>query len=241
MSGPRRAIGFLTVLGGATEPSPAAVAWFPVVGAGFGFGLGLLWWTADRLWPAAVAAALVVVVDLAVTGFLHADGLVDSADGLLPHLDRDRRLEVMAAPDIGAFGVWVAISTFALRWAALVALRPNPFLLASLWCASRTAMAVTITWVPYAREEGLASAFGSQKNRGVLAIGLPLAVLLAGMWHGLAGLLAVIAGVGAAAMVVGLARRRVGGFTGDVLGAAGVMAETTGLVVAAAKWRSPRE
>ena len=229
MTGPRRALAFLTPFGGAAAPSPEAVAWFPAIGVALGLSLGGLWWAADRIWAPLVAAAVVVVADLAFTGLLHADGVVDSADGLLPHLDRERRLEVMATPEAGAFGVWAAVGAFALRWAALASLRPDPLLLAGLWCASRTSMAVTIARVPYARPGGLATAFGPRLSRPATFIGIPVALALAGP---------VAAGFAfaAAAAVVALARRRLGGFTGDVLGAAGVVAETTGLLVAAATW-----
>ena len=101
----RRALAFLTPLFGASEPRPKTLTWFPFAGAALGLVLGALWWGAERVWPAAVAAAIVVAADLALTGLLHVDGLADSADGLLPHLDRARRLEVMATPDVGAFGV----------------------------------------------------------------------------------------------------------------------------------------
>ena len=237
MSGARRAVAFLTPFGGAAEPAADAVMWFPMVGVVLGLGLGGLWWLAAEAWSPLLAAALVVVADLGVTGLLHADGLVDTADGVLPHLERGRRLEVMAAPDAGAFGVWVAMAVFALRWGALATMRPEPFLLAGLWCASRTAMAYTLGRVPYARPEGgLATAFGSAGREPVLALGVPAALLLAAGWRPFVGPLAVLWGLAAAAGVVLLARRRLGGFTGDVLGAAGVVGETVGLVVAAARW-----
>jgi adenosylcobinamide-GDP ribazoletransferase len=235
--GPRRAISFLTPFGGAVGPGPDAVMWFPMVGVVLGLGLGGFWWTVDKAWSPLLAAALVVVADLAVTGLLHADGLVDSADGLLPHLSKERRLEVMAMPDAGAFGVWVVVAVFALRWGALATMRPAPFLLAGLWCASRTAMAFTIGRVPYARPNGgLATAFGPGLSDPVLVLGVPAALLLAAGWRLGVGPLAVVVGLLAFAGVVLLARRRIGGFTGDVLGAAGMVGETVGLVVAAAKW-----
>jgi adenosylcobinamide-GDP ribazoletransferase len=115
-------------------------------------------------------------------------------------------------------------------------MRPAPFLLAGLWCASRTAMAFTIGRVPYARDEGLATAFGPGIRQPVLVLGVPAALLLAAGWDVLAGPVAVVVAFAAAAGVVALGRRRLGGFTGDVLGAAGVVAETAGLVAAAAKW-----
>ena len=225
----RRALAFLTPLFGASEPRPRTLAWFPFAGAALGLVLGAVWWGAERVWPAAVAAAIVVAADLALTGLLHVDGLADSADGLLPHLDRARRLEVMAAPDVGAFGVAAVVAVLLLRWAALATTAPSPLLLGGLWCASRTAMAVAARKVPYARPGGLASAFLGGRTLSTALIGAVLATGLAFAGPGVTGIAAV-------AGVVVLARRRLGGFTGDVLGASGMVGETTGLLVAAARW-----
>ena len=237
----RRALAFLTPLGGAAPPSPAALAWFPAVGAALGLALGAVWWAAAELWPPAVAAAVVVVADLALTGMLHLDGLVDTADGLLPPLDHDRRLDVMADPRAGAFGVGAAGAVLLVRWAVLSALAPRALLLGGLWCASRSAMALTTASVPYARPSGLATAFmaGGPRRRPTdlaLATGLAGAVVLGALGRGWGGAAAVAAVVAAASAVVALARRRLGGFTGDVLGAAGMVGETVGLLVAVARW-----
>jgi adenosylcobinamide-GDP ribazoletransferase len=69
-----------------------------------------------------------------------------------------------------------------------------------------------------------------------LVVGGVGAVALAAAWRTVAGPVAVVSGVAAGVGVVLLARRKLGGFTGDVLGAAGVVAETVGLFVASAKW-----
>jgi adenosylcobinamide-GDP ribazoletransferase len=191
-----------------------------------------------------MAAALVVVADLGITGMLHFDGLVDSADGLLPPLAPRRRLEVMADPAIGAFGVAVGATGVLVRWAALAALRPGILLLAGLWCLSRTIMAMVVRTQRYVRgDAGLARPFGAaesgrHRSRRLPALGLGTALamaLLAG-WRVGPGLAAGGAALFAAAGVVILARRRIGGYTGDVLGACGVVAETAGLVVAAGRW-----
>jgi adenosylcobinamide-GDP ribazoletransferase len=232
----RRALAFLTPLFGASEPRPATLAWFPFAGAALGLVLGALWWGAERVWPAAVAAAIVVAADLALTGLLHVDGLADSADGLLPHLDRARRLEVMATPDVGAFGAATVGAVLLLRWAALATTAPSPLLLGGLWCASRTVMAVTARTVPYARPGGLASSFLGGRVLPAAIVGGALAVALAFAGPGAPGAVAVGAVVVGAAGIVVLARRRIGGFTGDVLGASGMVGETAGLVVAAARW-----
>lgn len=232
----RQAVAFLTPLGRASVPSPAAVRWFPVVGAGLGLALGLLWWAAGRLWPVPVAAGLVVVADLALTGLLHVDGLVDTADGLLPPLSPERRLEVMADPRVGAFGIATATGALLLRWTALTALAPAPLLLGALWCASRTGMALVARVLPYARPGGLAQPFLGPGAAGVGAGGGVVALALAVWWHPLAGPAALAGAAAGGAVVATLAQRRLGGFTGDVLGATGVVAETVGLVVAAARW-----
>jgi len=226
VSGARQALSFLTPFGGSTTPSPSAMRWFPIVGAAIGGVLGGIWWVAGEVWPPAVAAAVVVAADLGLTGLLHLDGLADSADGLLPHLPAERRLEVMAAPDVGAFGVGVAAATLLLRWSALMTMKPNVALLAGLWCGSRTLMATVAGTVAYARRDGLATAFlGGNAVWLVALAGAALSVVLAG-WAAI-GILGGLA-------VVTLALRRIGGFTGDVLGGAGVIGETVGLLVAAA-------
>jgi adenosylcobinamide-GDP ribazoletransferase len=252
----RQALGFLTIVGRSSTPTGAARAWFAPVGVAVGALVGLAWWGASEAWSPLVAGALVVVADLVVTGALHVDGLADSADGLLPHLPRARRLEVMSAPDVGAFGVATVAATLLLRWAAAASLPISGWravaLYAGLWAFSRGAMAVAMTAVPYARAGsggGLASAFvddrhaqGAGRGRAVqvalltlIAAGLGSAGCLLG--RGFPGAIALCAAALAAAGVVWLAVRRLGGFTGDVLGAAGVVAETVGLVVAAARWR----
>jgi adenosylcobinamide-GDP ribazoletransferase len=233
----RRAIAFLTPVGGAAAPSAAAVVWFPIVGALVGLAVGGVWWAADQIWPPAVAAAVAVAADLALTGLLHLDGLVDAADGLLPPMERERRLAVMADPGAGAFGVGVAIVVLLLRWTAFAALEPSAWLVAGLWCGSRTVMAVALRTIRSARPGGLTESFRGGMATPVAAYGMGLAAALACGAIGLGPGLASVAALGAgAALVFALAARRIGGCTGDVLGAAGVIGESVGLLVAAARW-----
>jgi adenosylcobinamide-GDP ribazoletransferase len=235
----RRALSFLTPIGGAKIPTRAALGWFPVVGALIGLAVGGFWWLAARAWPSLAAAALAVVADLVLTGGLHLDGLADSADGLVPPIPRERRLVVMADPTVGAFGVGAAASVLLLRFAALASIAPVPLAIAALWCFSRTSMAVASNVVPYARPGGLASVFvdgrGGRDPWVNAAVGTALAVGLA-LPDGWPAVAALIAAAVAFAAVIVLACRRIGGFTGDVLGAAGMIAETVGLLVLAARW-----
>ena len=110
-----------------------------------------------------------------------------------------------------------------------------------LWTASRTLMAGTVTAVPYVRRDGLATAFGGGgRRRGLLQPvtvgGAVLGAGLAAAWRLPAGPAAVGAALVGGAAVVGFAWRRLGGYSGDVLGAAGIVGETVGLLVAAARW-----
>ncbi len=251
----RQALAFLTPLGGAASPTRAAFLWFPIIGALLGLALGTIWWAADDALGPLAAAALVVAADLALTGALHFDGLLDSADGLLPHMARERRLAVMAEPHVGAFAVATGTTTLLLRTAALAAFgAARPLLLTALWCLSRTAMALTALTGRYARTHGLASSFLSEpaSDEGLppeprptgagppwmapATIGTILVVVLA-VADDPASLLAVVAAAAGAAGVAALATRRIGGFTGDTLGAGGVVAETIGLLTAVAVLR----
>jgi adenosylcobinamide-GDP ribazoletransferase len=230
----RAAAGFLTsVPVGAAPPGPGTLAWFPVVGVLVGLAVGGAWWAAGEAFPLLVAAGVAVLVDVVLTGALHLDGLADTADGVLPHVEGGAasRQAIMAAPDVGAFGVVSVAVALLLRVSALASIEPDPWLVAGLWSGSRTAMALALAAVPYVGG-GLGSSFG----RSPVAVwGVFPAVALCAI-AGIAGIAALVALGVAATLVVLLARARLGGVTGDVLGAAGVAGETVALVIATASW-----
>lgn len=236
------ALGFLTIVPAARRPSPGTLLWFAPVGALVGGLLGLIRWGGGTLWPPSLTAAVVVAADLALTGLLHVDGLADSADGLLGHLPRERRLSVMAQPDVGAFGVSTVAGVLLLRWAAIAALPVDRWagvaVFAAVWAMARHTMALAVAAVPYAREGGgLASVFRGASGRVLALTPAVLGVVLvsAGLAHPAAGL-GVAFGLAAGWGVISFGVRRLGGYTGDVLGAACVIVETVALVVAAADW-----
>ena len=232
----RDAVGLLTTFGRrGGELRARAFAWFPIVGAALGAIVGGCWWAADRLWTGLVPAVVVVAADLAVTGMLHVDGLADSADGLLPHATRDRRLAIMRTPDVGAFGVAVVAIALLAEVGALASQPVSVLLVVGLWAAARSLVASVPAYVPYARDEGIASTLLDGAPRWP-AFTVPVAVAVAAVGSGVRGGVAVSAGVLAGVCIVALARRRLGGFTGDVLGATIVVVETVGLIVAAGRW-----
>ena len=230
--GLRSAAGFLTTLGGAAVLSPAAVPWFGPVGAAVGLTVGATWWLGAEAFPVGVAAGLALVADAALTGLLHFDGLADSSDGLLASVDRERRLEIMRTPDVGAFGVVVLVLAIGLRWVSLASLVPHIGLIGGLWAASRTLMAAALGVQRSARPAGLTTPFRSRRG-GVMAVlvGLPVAFGL-GATASWSGIGAVAGGLVGGCVVLWFAQRRIGGQTGDVLGAAGIAVEVVGLVLA---------
>lgn len=224
----RAALGFLTPLGGARTPSPRALPWFPVVGALVGLGVGVAWWVGTEVWNPAVGAALAILVDLALTGMLHHDGLGDAADGLLPHLPRERRLEVMRQPDIGAFGVAAIGAVLLLQYAALSSMAVDVVLLVALLATTRGLAALVLASRPYARPGGLADVFRGRSPLAWVVAGGALVLLT--IDEPLAAAVALVTFAG----VVALGERRLGGYTGDVLGAAIVVAQTAGILAASA-------
>jgi adenosylcobinamide-GDP ribazoletransferase len=238
----RRAVSFLTPFGRAATPESTTLAWFPIVGALIGLAVGGVWWLAAKVWLRLIAGAVAVVADLALTGLLHFDGLADAGDGLLAPLTRERRLAAMADPAIGAFGALTVGAVLLLRFASFASLRPSPLAIAGLWCASRTAMVAMTEALPYARPDGLVQRFlgaRSKRQRGVLrgslVLGIALSAALVVLARGMRGLAALGAELIAIVLVGLFARRRLGGYTGDVLGAAGVVGETIGLLALAVR------
>lgn len=226
------AFGFLTVLGRGRPPSRSTPLFFPLVGVVLGLTLGGLWELAEDHWPALVAASLVLMADAGLTGMLHLDGLADSGDGLLAPMDRARRLEVMAQPDVGAFGMTAVVLVCLTRLSTLASTEASVLALAGLWALSRTVMAVGLTGFAYVRPGGLGETFRGASPLGPGIIGVAVGgACLAGL--GFEGLAMAVSGVVAGVGTLGLARRRLGGVTGDVLGAAGVMVETVGLIALA--------
>ena len=252
MSGPASAVAFLTVFPGRKHIDRSALIWFPLVGAVLGVLLGGIWYGADLLWPPGVAAALVVGADIAGTGTLHMDGLVDSADGLLPPMSRQRRLSVMSDPHAGAFGLVAVVAVLMVRFGALMDIHPSLLVICGLWASSRGYAASVVNLVPYARDGGIANLFNTDDSSPVrpvghshwrakgssvfpAVIGLAIAITVMSMWSPLYGLTAIAVSLGVFVLVIAFGYIKLGGFTGDVIGAAIVLAETAGLVMAAAR------
>lgn len=178
--------------------------------------------------PALVTATLTVCLLALTTGALHEDGLSDVADGFFGAHDRMRRLEIMKDSRIGAFGTLALVLGTLLRVGLLAALwqRYPPADAALLFLAGESLSRALMVWqwqmCPPARPDGLAARFGKPGKSAATRAAITAAVLLlpAFLLLSLPGLLiGLIVAVGAAYACGRFALSRIGGVTGDVLGA----------------------
>jgi adenosylcobinamide-GDP ribazoletransferase len=214
----------------------AGAAWaYPLAGVPVAVAAGMLAFAGIHLGlPAATTAGLVIVVQVVLTGAMHEDGLADTADGLWGGWSRERRLEIMKDSRIGSYGVMALILSVGLRWSALSALGsamlPTLFAVALI---SRATMIWTMAALQHARADGLSKSIGRPGARSALvaaAMALALSMLAIG---GTA--FALLASAALAALGVGaIARVKIGGQTGDILGATQQVAEIAALATAAA-------
>lgn len=198
-----------------------ASAYYPLAGYAVGGLVSLLLWLGLPL-PGGVVAALAVGAWLGLTGMLHFDGLVDSADALFAVKTPAQRLEILRDVHVGAFGLAAGVLALLTLWSVLAAAIPwyAPLVAA---VAARTLLLLPMNLYPAARPESL----GARSREGRVGLALVLAaptLLLPGAW--LAWLAALAAGLGVAAFS---ARRLGGGLSGDIYGMIVVTAELAAL------------
>jgi cobalamin 5'-phosphate synthase/cobalamin synthase len=243
LTGPLESAALLTVLPvprKAAESARGVLPWAPLVGlvlGGIATGVAVL---GDR-WISPLAGAVLGIAVLALlTRGLHLDGLADTADGLGPLRGRERALQVMHQSDVGPFGVVTLVLTLLLQTACLAALLETPGGWPAFWSAVAVArLAMARTGLP-----GVPMADGS--SLGTLVQGTVSARWFAGWWFVLGLLIAIgtgelalriagsaLTGLLAAELLYRRARARLGGVTGDVMGAMGETATAVTLLVAA--------
>ena len=210
-------------------------AWYAPVGLLLGLAMAGLAWLLGRWLPPLPLAALLVVLWAGMSRFLHLDGLSDSADALVHMTSRERALEIMKDSRVGAFGLCAVVGTLLLKFAALASLS-GPGLWGALILApglGRALAAMLAALMPPARAQGLGAGVAGGAGWLPELAGAGLALVVAGVVAGRAGVAATLA-VGLWGLLLALwFRRRLGGVTGDTLGAAIETAEALALLVLA--------
>jgi len=239
LRGPRAAVTFLTRI-----PWPhsfdhddfgAATPYFPIVGAIVGaLGAGVFW-LATMLWPTPVAVILGVSATVLVTGALHEDALADFADGFGGGWSRDQVLAIMKDSRIGSYGVVALTLVLLAKLSALAALTRLDVVraLIAAHTIGRWATLPLLAWLPYVRPNAPITPGGVTPLRLTVGTALMLAIVAATL--GVRAIPVVIVAAIITALGAWYFRRRIGGVTGDCLGATTQCVELATYLVLAAR------
>ena len=206
---------------------------FPLVGLVLGICYALAAWIlVSVLGMRALTAALLLILPLLLTGGLHADGFMDTADGVFSGRERERKLEIMKDSRVGSFGVVAFVLLMFLQFALLLDMSP-PLLVPVFFVMpiiGRMAMVLAVSCFPYARADGMGKTFADMADRGTVAIAAVTTSVLV-IPIGLLATLALVLGVVFTLLFCRWVSAILGGVTGDVYGAATVLTETIVLAV----------
>ncbi len=226
-----RTLTILSVPGKDTEHFSTSLFWFPVVGLLLGFMEAAVAYTVMLIAWHELAAALVVLCGMALTRGMHADGFADMADGFWGGKTKESALRIMKDPNVGSFGAIALSGLMLLKWIALfklITLGAFPLIVAGVLLA-RWVQVLLAASLPYARSEG-GTAQSFVRGAGtthiivtsIVALSL-LIPLLSFIFHTIA--IVIVAALFAGAVIGMLSYRKIGGVTGDVLGAVSEMVE----------------
>jgi adenosylcobinamide-GDP ribazoletransferase len=236
------ALGFLTIIpiGKRREAAlslTGSSVYFPLVGIVIGFILAGIDYGLCRVLPDLLTSAITVAGLLLLTGALHFEGFVDSCDGLFGGHTREQRLEIMRKKNVGAYAVAGGALLLILKFAAIASMPAgmDRFWIIALFPAmSRWGMALVLNLFPYARSEGLGSAFRSNKSF-VYMLAAGIIALVTALVFGWVGGIVLLFTAKLVALLMGWGiSRTLGGLTGDTYGAINETTEALVLIVAVA-------
>jgi adenosylcobinamide-GDP ribazoletransferase len=213
-----------------------AVAYFPLVGALVGAAVAGVTFAVTPLLGLDAAIVAGLVFGALLTGAFHEDGLADACDGLGGGFTRAQMLEIMRDSRIGTYGAVALILLYAARFTLFRGLGGAQLLLALPVASAlgRASSVALMAWLPNARAQGVADDVARSLGRGTIALGLATPVILAAFLTGTAApalLAPAIVTTAASALYL---RRRLGGITGDTLGAVNVIVEIVAIATAVA-------
>lgn len=225
------ALAFLTII-----PVPAQtpqddgrkVLYFPLVGLLIGCLLVAVDYLGSRVFYQEIRVVVDILFLAIISGGLHLDGLADTADGLLSNRPRERALEIMRDPHLGVMGGLAIIFCLLLKAAGLMGLGGTMYWIWLLTAPAfaRTALVFGLVFMDYVRKsEGLGKHFFQKNNYGLLKLSFlsfPLPFFLG--WE--AGLKAVALAGGVSIVLLWFFKMKIGGMTGDTLGALSEGVET---------------
>jgi adenosylcobinamide-GDP ribazoletransferase len=212
----------------------ASMGFFPLVGALIGLSIGVVYALAHLALPVLPSAFLALAFGLLLTGALHEDGLADCADGMGGGRDKDAKLAIMRDSRIGSYGGLALLISVGLRAAILGELGDDEAVIAALIIAhslSRAALPVMMGLMAPASTQGLAASAG-RPGKMVMISALVIGILPLALTRSLDIALTILAIVPVAGLIFArIAKRQIGGYNGDCLGALEQIVEITALLV----------
>ena len=217
------ALQFLTILplGKSRDfDAPKTIPWFPVVGLAIGLILMLGDYIFSILWPDIIVALLDVLLIVILSGGLHLDGLGDTADGFFSHRSPEQVLSIMRDSRIGVMGLAAIVFVLSIKWASILHLVGHRALYLFIIPAySRGAMMFGIKFLRYGRPQGgIGTDFFSDKPP-MYALSIIFLPVLLSFWLGVKAIWLNSLFILMTALILFYYKRRMGGITGDMLGA----------------------
>lgn len=200
-----------------------SVTYFPVVGILLGAAAACLDYGLTYILPLPVVSTLVVIFMIAVSGALHMDGLADTADGFFSSRPRQQMLDIMRDSRTGPMGVIAIVCVLILKVTLLTAVPQSArwWVLLLTPFAGRSALLLMMAVIPYARTEGgLAAIFYAHRSRYDIVWIMVALAAIGWLVSGWAGLTAGLASFAFVLLLTAYVHAKIGGFTGDTLGAA---------------------
>lgn len=201
-----------------------ALCFFPVVGVAAG-ALSCLWYQVSLLLPVGVflRTAVLILIPVIVSGGIHLDGLLDTADALSSWQTKERRLEILKDSHAGAFAIIVCCCYFVASFGIWTEADLNSVVILSIgFVLSRALSGFGVSTFPCAKDSGLAAAFSNaadrRKCRGILIAESVVCIALMIYFEWKRGILAAAAAVIVCAACRRMADRKFGGITGDIQG-----------------------
>jgi adenosylcobinamide-GDP ribazoletransferase len=215
-------------VGHAPERLTGAVRYFPAIGLIIGASGAAVMWLAALVLPAPLPAILSTAVTLLMTGAIHEDGLADTADGLGGGATRERALEIMKDPRVGVFGA-IALMLMLLLKIATLSLMPLLTAMAALVAAHAFSRFCAVLVIFASRYVGSADRSRAAPVVEQVKIGDVIVAALFGLpalaLCGPRVLVAILVALMSVALLTRWCVRRIGGYTGDTLGATQQLAE----------------
>lgn len=223
------ALRFLTILPlgkPADFPGHRMVSYFPVAGLILGLLLALIDRALQYIFPLSIVSLMDLVFLAVFTGALHLDGLADTADGLFSHRTSEDALKIMKDSRVGTMGLLALIFVLGIKWAGISSLHEyRVYYLILIPAYARGAFTIAIYFLDYIRPEGGTAKDFFADNKSIGSLGWLLAPVAFSLWLGIRGIILNVVFIGIVILVTLYYKKRLGGITGDMLGALGEVTE----------------